>query len=268
MKTPKTRLLNLTVKNSDTMTSKNVPLSGSPQAQLPRSGCNAGHEASEAGLSTLKEFRAAAAALAILFFFPVEAPASPRVAATVVEAALPVATKVAAIEAVEKTAGAAVSRNVSTIVADSAAQAAARRAATATARQAAPTAIEAAGNIVARPDRSKEILAVGAAAGLGTGLYSGMSKTGDGIKSSLQEVGKGASDAIRETPKSIPFLTAASAVTALVFVMLLSRLIPARKAVPDHREETVRKIFGKSGPDRLKAGMNEIGATEKPGNPI
>jgi hypothetical protein len=201
------------------MTSKNSPLSTPPKAFM-------------AEFAMANKFLWAAPTLAILLAFPVEAPASTRVAVTVVEAALPVATRVAAIEAVEKTAGAVTSRNVSTIVAESAAQAAARRAATATARQARSTAIEAAGSIVARPDRSKEILAVGVGAGLGTGLYSGMSKTGDGIKSSLQEVGKGAGDAIRETPKSIPFLTAASAVAALIFLYLLWRVLPHRKTVP------------------------------------
>ena len=216
------------------MTSKNSPLSGSPQAH-------------EAVISILNKFRWAAATLAILLAFPVEAPASPRVVATVVEATLPVATRVAAIEAVEKTAGAVVSRNVSTIVADSAAQAAARRAATATTRQAGSTAIEAAGSILARPDRSKEILAVGVGAGLGTGLYSGMTKTGDGIKSSLQEVGKGTGDAIRETPKSIPFLTAASAVAALIFVILISRLIPRRKPLPEKALNRRDSVVAKDG---------------------
>jgi hypothetical protein len=236
MKPPKTRLLNLTARNSDTMTSRNSPLSGSPQAP-------------EAWLSIPNEFRWAAATLAIFLAFPVEVPASPRVAATVVEVALPVATRVAAIEAAEKTAGAVVSRNVSTIVADSAAQAAARRAATATTRQAGSTAIEVAGSILARPDRSKEILAIGVGAGLGTGLYSGMSKTGDGIKSSLQEVGKGAGDAIRETPKSIPFLTAASAVAALVFVMLITRLIPRRRPLP---------VYGASPCERIQVRKNGL----------
>ena len=231
MKTP--RLLNLTAKPSDmiaknatpvpplrSLPTKNAPFSATPQA--PGDGC-----------SILKNFRWAVPTFAIALSFSVDAQASPRVAATAVEAALPVATRVAVIEAAEKTAGAVVSRNVSTIVADSAAQAAARRAATAATVRTGSGSTESLGKILLRRDRSKEILALGASAGLGTGLYSGMSKTGDGIKSSLQEVGKGAGDAIRETPKSIPFLTAASAVTALVFVMLISRLIPSRKPLPE-----------------------------------
>ena len=213
---PKIPLPNSTAKASDMITSKNGPLSATPQA-------------SGDGLSFLNKFRLAAATFAIILSLPVEAPASPRVAATVVEAALPVATRVAAIEAVEKTAGAVVSRNVSAIVADSAAQATARRTATATTRQAGSTATEAGGSILTRPDRSKEILAVGVGAGLGTGLYSGMSKTGDGIKSFLENSGKGAGDAIRETPKSIPFLTAAVVGISAVTLLLVTRVAPGRK---------------------------------------
>lgn len=227
MKTLKILLLNLTEKNSDmnTIPTKTGPLSAARQTF-------------EAGLAILNEFRWAAATLAILLTSHVQAQA-PRVAATVVEASLPAATRVAAIEAIEKTAGAVVSRNVSSIVADSAAQAASRRAATTATRQAGFSSIEATGNALARPDRSKEILAVGTGIGLGTGIHSAMSQTGAGIESGLTELGRGAGAAVRETPKSIPFLTAASAVVVLVFLFLISRLIPRRRPTEvkvDHRK--------------------------------
>lgn len=154
--------------------------------------------------------------------------ASTRVATAAAEAVIPVAARHALVEATEKTAATLVGRNFNTIVAESAASAATARVAP---RTASLETIEATGKVLARPDRSKEILAAGAGTGLGTGIYSAMDQTGAGIQAGLTEMGKGTGDAARDIPKFLPLITAVAAGTGLGAIALILPRLPRRLAV-------------------------------------
>ena len=153
--------------------------------------------------------------------------ASARVATTVAEAVVPAAARVAVIEATEKTAATMVDRNFQTIVAEAAASSAAT--ARVASRPAGVETIEATGKVL-RPDHSNEVLAVGVGGGLGTGIYSVMSKTGEGIGTSLEQVGAGLGNGLENALKNIVFLLAGLGVVAIVLLFALSRVLPTKRA--------------------------------------